>query len=78
MCQAIKTKYIGPTNSKGSRVKATCDAGSITINWQDALNTERNHAAARDALCVKLGWTRYYDWTIGWIDNAAYHVRYYI
>ncbi len=78
MSQAIKTKYIGPTNSRGSRVKATCDAGSITIDWQDELNIDRNHATARDALCVKLGWHQYCAWLTGWMDNVAYHVRYYI
>ena len=54
--QAITTKYIGPTNSRGARVKATCDAGTITISWDHALNTEGNHDAAALALVRKLGW----------------------
>ena len=34
--QAIVTKYLGPTKSRGSRVKATASAGSITLAWNDA------------------------------------------
>jgi len=51
--QAIVTKYVGPTNFKGSRIKATCERGSITIEWSDALNSEQNHVAARCALIAK-------------------------
>lgn len=54
--QAIQTKYLGPTNHRGSRVKASCAAGSVTVPWDHALNTENNHAAACAALCAKLGW----------------------
>ena len=54
--QAIITKYQGPTYTKGSRVKATCDAGSITLQWDHALNTQENHEVAAAALRVKLGW----------------------
>ena len=54
--QAIITKYIGPTDYRGSRVKATCQAGSVTLNWDDALNSEQNHDAAALALVRKLEW----------------------
>jgi hypothetical protein len=56
MRQAIVTKYLGPTDFRGSRVKATADAGSITIGWDDALDTNENHDRAARALCIKLGW----------------------
>lgn len=55
--QAILTKYIGPSNVRGSRVKATASAGSITIDYDDSLNTEDAHKAAAIALCDKMGWT---------------------
>lgn len=55
--QAITTKYIGPTNFKGSRVSAVSGSGlRKTIEWDDALNQEQNHRAAAQALCDKLGW----------------------
>jgi hypothetical protein len=55
--QAIVTKYFGPTDFRGSRVKAEADAGSVTVSWDHALNSEDNHRKAALALCGKLGWT---------------------
>lgn len=55
--QSVSTKYIGPTNSRESRCKATASGGaSLTIIWDDALNTEDNHRAAAAALIRKLAW----------------------
>lgn len=54
--QAILTRYFGPTNHKGSRVKAHCEAGSITLSWDHALNSFGNHQTAARALLAKLGW----------------------
>lgn len=56
MRQAIVTKYLGPTNFRGSRVKAVCDAETITISWDDALNPEDNHRVAANQLANSLGW----------------------
>lgn len=55
--QAIITKYFGPSHVKGSRVKATCEAGSLTIAWDDSIDSEPNHHTAALKLCAKLGWT---------------------
>lgn len=54
--QAIETRYLGPTDTKGSRVTARCDAGRIAVSWNYALGIEENHRAAAEALRVKLGW----------------------
>lgn len=54
--QAIITKYLGATDFRGARVKATCQVGSITLSWDYALNFEQNHDAAARALANKLGW----------------------
>ncbi len=35
--QAIVTKYLGPTDHRGARVKATSYAATITVSWDDAL-----------------------------------------
>lgn len=56
MRQAIVTKYLGPTNHRGSRIKATCEAGSITVPYDHALSGEGNHCAAAHALIRQLGW----------------------
>ncbi len=61
--QAIETKYLGPTNFRGARIKASAQAGSITIPWDHALNVEGNHDAACKALVRKWGW--YGTWIRG-------------
>lgn len=55
--QAIETKFFGPTNFKGSRIKAECAAGSVTVGYDHALNLEENHIAAAKALVAKLDWS---------------------
>jgi hypothetical protein len=54
--QAIITKYIGPTNTKGARIKATASAGSVTIGYPHELERDERHALAAKKLCEKFGW----------------------
>lgn len=54
--QAIETRYLGPTNTKSGRIKAAAWAGSITVPYDHALNSEDNHRAAAMALVAKLQW----------------------
>jgi hypothetical protein len=54
--QAIETKYLGATNAKGGRIKATAWAGSVTVGYDCALDAQGNHKAAADALIAKMGW----------------------
>ena len=56
MLAAIETKFIPCTNHLPSRVKATCQAGSLTLSWDDALDVARNHQAAAKALARRLNW----------------------
>lgn len=58
MFQAIQVKYLGPTNYRGSRYKATAAAGSVTVSAKDALSTVGNVIAAAQALCAKFGWAK--------------------
>lgn len=55
--QAIQTKYLCPTNSRGARIKATAAAGSITISYPYGLSGQACHRKAAEALVSKLGWT---------------------
>jgi hypothetical protein len=66
--QAITTKYIGPTNVRSSKVKATAQAGSLTLHWDDGLNADDNHKRAARALADKLSW--YGRWVSGWTSGA--------
>lgn len=54
--QAIQTKFLCPTNSRGARIKATCAAGSITISYPHELSDQASHRKAAEALVSKLGW----------------------
>jgi len=54
--QSIRTRYHGPTNSKGSRFSATCEAGRIYVPYNHALGLYENHATAAALLIEKLGW----------------------
>ena len=53
---AITSKYHGPTDTRGSKVRATGFRGSVTVPYDSALDSEANHRAAVVALCAKLGW----------------------
>jgi hypothetical protein len=73
MRQAIVTKFLGPTYTQGGRVKASADAGSITVPWDHALGVEDNHRAAAIALARKLGWCEREDqWVGGSTPGAGY------
>ena len=54
--QTIRTKYHGPTNTRGSRISAQCEAGRIYVPYNYALSAYGNHAAAAVTLLRKLGW----------------------
>ena len=57
MYQAIVTKYHGPTNTRGSRISATAEAGRISLSYDHALNWTDNHVAAARKLADRMGWT---------------------
>jgi hypothetical protein len=70
--QAITTKYLGATNSRGSRIKVTCEATTVTVPWNNALGVEENHDAAARALIKKLEW--YGNWARGSLSDCVVYV----
>ena len=54
--QAIVTKYLPPSNIRGARIKATAEAGSVTISYPHELRGQSCHRAAAQALADKFGW----------------------
>ncbi len=57
--QSITTKYLGATNSRGSRIKATSASGqSVTVPYDHGLDTNEMHHKAAKALAKKLGWDK--------------------
>ena len=70
MRQAIKTKWIGPTNYHGSRIKAKCEAKTIIIQWDHAISVEDNHTAAAKELAEALKWSGF--WLGGALPGSGY------
>ena len=75
--QTISTKYLGPTNTKGPRVKAMTSSGhrgsTYTVEWDDSLDVEGNHADAAQKLLDKLGWLG--EWRMGSTDRGYVFVN---
>jgi len=72
--QAIRTRWHGPTNIKGSRISARAEAGSIIVNYDHRLSLNANHEAAARKLVAKLGWIgpQYGDLVGGVLPNGDY------
>lgn len=54
-------KYLGPTNHKGSRWKASCAARSLTLSQDYEVNGTENATLAARALVEKMGWHGHYQ-----------------
>lgn len=70
--QAITTRYLPPTDHRGSRIKAQCDAGSLVVPWDYSLNPDDNHDAACAALVKRLGWDDYGTWIGGTLPHTSH------
>jgi hypothetical protein len=51
-------------------MKATCQAGSLTLHWDHTLNPDQNHCKAAKALAAKMGWT-YGTWQSGQLPDGS-------
>lgn len=51
--QAIISKFLPPTNTRPSRIKATCERGSITITYPHEFSGDACHAYAANLLCER-------------------------
>ena len=75
--QTIMTKYLSPTDTKAPRVKAMTSSGhrgsTYTVEWDDSLNIEGNHADAAQKLLDKLGWLG--EWRMGAMDRGYVFVN---
>jgi hypothetical protein len=69
----IKTKYLGPTNSRGSRIKAEAGKFNVVIPYDYQFNNESLHYKAVQALVAKHN----LDWDITNMgygsDNTGYY-----
>lgn len=56
MYQAITTKYLASTNTRGTRVKATAQAGSVTVGWDHNFSEAKNYHLVAEKLARSKGW----------------------
>ncbi len=79
MRQSITTTYVAPTNTKGARIKASTEAGSVTLPYDYGQNHDASHHYAAKALAEKYGWVGV--WAVGadgkqrhyvWIGRTGY------
>ena len=62
---AIETKYLGATDTKGSRIKAfTCNGHSVTIPYPHEFSGAECHAQAAIALCKKQEWDKEHGYSL--------------
>ena len=77
--QAIVTRYYGPTNTKPSRIRASCDRGSLTISMPLEYSGADAHAVAVRALLAKFAeedgtdrsWPSFERWVCGGMPQAS-------
>lgn len=69
--QAIFTKYYGPTDTKGSKIKAYCERGSVAVSYPDELSGEAVHAYAVEQLLAKFAKEDGNDKSWGTLANYA-------
>lgn len=77
--QAIVTRYMGPTNTKPSRINATCDRGTVTISMPIEESGADAHAVAVRALLAKFAkedgagrsWPAFERWVCGGMPQAG-------
>lgn len=67
--QAIITKTLGPTDTRGLRVKASCYGGNLTLPYNHAFSAFENHQAAAFALICKMGWAG--EWVSGTLPTGG-------
>ena len=77
--QAIVTRYLCPTNTKPSRIKATCDRASLTITFPQGESIVDAHAVAVRALLAKFAkedgtersWPSFERWVCGGMPQSS-------
>jgi hypothetical protein len=79
--KAIRTKYHGPTDTRGSRISASDEDGNrVSIPYPHELSGEAAHRAAADALCRKMNWSGELiggalkdGYAFVWVPESFYH-----
>lgn len=73
--QAIRTKYHGPGNVRGSGFTVTSAAKTMRVGYDHRLNVEDNHQAAARAMILALKWDdakHYQGFVSGCLKDGSY------
>lgn len=68
--QAITTQFRPPSNWRDPRILTKCDAGRLTVSWDQECGVEDNHHRAATILASRLGWLDGYRLVSGCIDSG--------
>lgn len=68
--QAITVKFLPATNNRPARLKATANAGSVTLSYHN-IDADDKYLAAATALCEQYGWDRRYDLINGTLTDGS-------
>jgi hypothetical protein len=68
MRQAIRTKYIWPTNHRAARIAVSARAGRMYVPYDAALLARKNFVAAAEVYVKKHGW--FGKWHGGELDTG--------
>lgn len=74
--QAIRTRYLGPTNTRSARMSAQCQGGKTTIPYDDMIGLDANHHQAMLALAELLQWPQSFLAVAGTYNGDTYHCFY--
>lgn len=75
--KVITVKFLNVTNTKGARLKAICEADSMTLGYFNSVdhNSEKSvQQQAAELLANKLGWLDNGQKIYGGIDHQQNHV----
>ena len=68
--KAVAVKYLGPTNSRGARVKAAAGGTNVTLPFRHDKDMGQNIAAAVDELLRRHAWDNPY--VLGALADGTY------
>jgi len=67
----IRTRYHGPTDTRGSRVSATTVTGKrVYVPWDHALSIDDNHNAAARKAADLIAWSAPRVWRGTWVASG--------
>lgn len=67
--QAIRTRFLGPTNTRPARMVAECQARRIVVPYDHATSVPENHRFAARQLILRQEWAG--EWIAGDLPDGS-------